>query len=128
MGKAARHRDIGKRPVRGCRVIPTSDRDDAKAAGTHDPVASAICGARFMEYLTKTEPVLLLRFDCSILDHLRPFDELDPDELVELRRRARKAFEAHSCKARLHFRAVDDLAQFGIEPCDDLPWRVGGRE
>src|SRR5262245_28859528 len=70
----------------------------------------------------------LLRLNARILDHLRPFDQLNLDKLAQLFRRAGRGLESDCAEARPDVRVVDDLAQLGIEPSDDLTRCAGWRE
>src|SRR5262249_26293146 len=70
----------------------------------------------------------LLWLDAGVLDHLAPFAELVLDQLRELPGRARKRLEPGIAESRLHLRAVDDLAQLGVELRDDVRRRACRRE
>src|SRR5205823_3282038 len=69
-----------------------------------------------------------LRLDPGVLDHLAPFAELLLHKFGELLGRARKCLEARIAEGRFDLRAVDDLAQLGVEQRDDIRGRAGRRE
>src|ERR1700688_1099558 len=69
-----------------------------------------------------------LRLDVGVLDHLAPLAELNFYEVAKLALCAGKTLEADVAEFRLGVRAVDDLAQRGVELRHDFRWRTGRRD
>src|SRR5688572_24029794 len=76
-------------------------------------------GATAPTLTANANPRMSLRLDAGVLDHPAPLGELDFHEIIHLLRRTGKRLEAGRAQLLLDLRAVDDLAQLGVELGDD---------